>query len=58
MTSDREPEGEDDSEIYDLHQDRPTQDTPQGGSQVRQTLSKSYSRGTRKEKDKGRGKDP
>ena len=26
--SDIEPEGEHASEIYDLHQDRPTQDTP------------------------------
>ena len=28
MMSDIEPEGEYYSEIYDLHQDRPTQDTP------------------------------
>ena len=57
MMSDIEPEGEYDSEIYDEHQDRPTQDTPPGGSPVRHTRAKSYSRGTRKGKDKGRGKD-
>ena len=28
MMSDIEPEGECDSEIYDLHQERPTHDTP------------------------------
>ena len=54
--SDLEPEEEYDMEIYDLHQDRPTQDTPSGGSPIRQTRSKSYSRGTGKEKDRRRGK--
>ena len=58
MMSDIEPEGEYDSQIYDLHQDRLTQDTPPGGSPVRHTRAKSYSRGTRKGKDKQRGKDP
>ena len=56
--SDLEPEKEYDVEIYDLHQDRPTQDTPPDGSPVRQTRAKSYSRGTGKRKNKQRGKDP
>ena len=42
-------------EIYDLHQDRPTQDTPSGGSPIRQTRAKSYLLGTRKGKDRRRG---
>ena len=33
--SDLEPEEEYDMEIYDIHQDRPTQDTPSGGSPIR-----------------------
>ena len=56
--SDLEPEEEYVVEIYDLHQDRPTQDTSPGGSPVRQTRATSYSRGTGKGKIKQRGKDP
>ena len=56
--SDLESEDEYDMEINDLHQDRPTQDTPSGGSPIRQTRSKSYLLGTRKGKDRRRGKDP
>ena len=58
MMSDIEPEREYDSVIYDLHQDRSIQDTLPGGSTVRQTRAKSYSRSTRKGKYKMRGKDP
>ena len=44
-------------EIYDLHQDRPKQDTPPGWQPIRQTRAKSYSRGTGKGKNKQREKD-
>ena len=56
--SDLEHEEEYEFEIYDLHQDRPTQDTPSGGSPIKQTRAKSYLRGTRNGKDRRRGKDP
>ena len=45
--------GEHDSDIRNLYQDRPTQDTVSGGSPIRQTRAKTYSHSAKKGKDKG-----